>query len=106
MTLFPWRSGKPLVWDVTCVSTLAASNLNSSLTEAGGAASAAERDKCRKYRNLERDYLFTPLGFETVGHWGPSTISFVSELGKLLAQTTGEPLSTAFLRQRLSVAIQ
>ena len=50
--------------------------------------------------------MFTPLGFETVGHWGPSTVSFVQELGRLLAQETGEPRSTAFFRQRLSVAIQ
>ena len=41
-----------------------------------------------------------------MGHWGPGALKFVSELGKLLAQTTGEPRSTAFLRQRLSIAIQ
>ena len=103
MTLFPWHCGKPLVWDVTCVSTLASSNLNLSLSESG---SAAEQDKCQKYRDLDRDYKFIPLGFETIGHWGPFTICFVGELGKLLTLATGEPRSTSFLRQRLSIAIQ
>ena len=41
-----------------------------------------------------------------MGHWGPSAVSFVSELGRLLTLTTGEPRSTSFLRQRLSIAIQ
>ena len=41
-----------------------------------------------------------------MGHWGPTTLRFVGELGRLLAQNTGEPRSTGFLRQRLSIAIQ
>ena len=106
MTLFPWHRGKPLVWDVTCVSTLASSHLHLSVLEAGSAAAQAEEKKCAKYRDLQNAYHFTPLGFETMGHWGPTTLKFVQELGRLLTQATGEPRSTAFLRQRLSVAIQ
>ena len=41
-----------------------------------------------------------------MGHWEPGALKFVSKLGKLLTQTTGEPRSTAFFRQRLSIAIQ
>ena len=106
MTLFPWHGGKPLVWDVTCVSTLASSHLQLSVVEAGAAAAQAEEKKVVKYRDLQNAYHFTPLGFETMGHWGPATMKFVRELGKLLTQSTGEPRSTAFLKQRLSVAIQ
>ena len=106
MTLFPWRNGKPLVWDVTCVSTLASSNLQMSLQLPGNAAKYAEERKSDKYRDLEGAYGFTPLGFETMGHWGPTTVRFVQELGRLLAQATGEPRSAAFLRQRMSIAIQ
>ena len=62
--------------------------------------------KNTKYSDLHANYEFRPLGFETMGHWGPTTVEFVKELGRLLAQATGEPRSTAFLRQRLSVAIQ
>ena len=106
ITLFPWRRGKPLVWDVTCVSTLAASNVQLSIGEPGAAASRAEERKSVKYSDLAQNYVFTPLGFETMGHWGPSTVNFVQELGRLLAQATGEPRSTVFLRQRMSIAIQ
>ena len=106
MTLFPWENGKPLVWDATCVSTLAPSNLDHSLRSPGGAASEAEGRKRSKYEDLSRDYLFTPLGFETVGHWGKSAVAFVDKLGRELGRVTGEPRSTSYLRQRLSVAIQ
>ena len=106
LTLFPWSSGKPLVWDVTCVSTLARSHIQLSVQEPGAAAAQAEERKNDKYQDLQGSYHFTPLGFETMGHWGPTTLRFVGELGKLLAQNTGEPRSTGFLRQRLSIAIQ
>ena len=106
MTLFPWENGKPLVWDATCVSTLAPSNLDHSLRSPGGAASEAEGRKRSKYEDLSRDYLLTPLGFETVGHWGKSAVAFVDKLGRELGRVTGEPRSTSYLRQRLSVAIQ
>ena len=106
LTLFPWSGGKPLVWDVTCVSTLAQSHVQDSLLQPGAAASKAEEEKTRKYEDLTNNYCFTPLGFETTGHWGPTAISFIKDLGRLLFQASGEPRSTAFLRQRLSIAIQ
>jgi len=40
--LIPWQGGKPLTWDVTVVSTLAASYLSSSARSAGAAADLAE----------------------------------------------------------------
>ena len=59
-----------------------------------------------KYEDLSGDYHFVPLGFETMGHWGKSTVDFIRELGAKLANSTGEARSTAFLKQRLSIAIQ
>ena len=106
MTLFPWYQGKPLVWDATCVSTLAASNVDLSQREPGAAASRAEEAKRLKYSDLSHDYHFVPLGFETMGHWGSSAVEFIRELGAKLAHATGEARSTAFLKQRLSTAIQ
>ena len=106
LTLFPWQRGRPLVWDVTCVSTLASSHLHLSLVEPGGAAAQAEERKRAKYSDLSSTHHFTPLGFETMGQWGPSTLKFVKELGKLLYESTGERRSTGFLKQRLSIAIQ
>ena len=106
LTLFPWKNGKPLVWDVTCVATLAASNLIHSSRTPGAAATEAERKKSEKYSDLLPDYAFTPLGFETMGHWGSSTINFIRKLGVELSAATNEPRSSMFLRQRLSIAIQ
>ena len=106
LTLFPWHSGKPLVWDVTCVSTLAASNVDSSQRYPGAAATEAEERKVVKYADLGESHCFVPLGFETMGHWGKSTVEFIRKLGRELYQTTGEPRSTTFLKQRLSIAIQ
>ena len=64
------------------------------------------KKKKSKYSNLESNYIFVPLGFKTIGHWGANAANFFSELGRLLTLTTGEPRSTAGLRQRLSIAIQ
>ena len=71
------------MWDVTCVSTLARSHIQLSVQEPGAAAAQAEERKNDKYQDLQSSYHFTPLGFETMGHWGPTTLRFVGELGKL-----------------------
>ena len=106
LTLFPWENGKPLVWDATCVSTLAASNVTQSMRDPGVAATSAEERKRTKYADLSDEYVFIPLGFETLGHWGEGAIEFVNKLGRELSQATNEPRSTSFLKQRLSIAIQ
>jgi hypothetical protein len=47
-----------------------------------------------------------PLAFETLGAWGAEAVGFVAELGRKMAAVTGDLRETAFLRQRVSVAIQ
>ena len=89
------------MWDATCTSTLAASNLQYSILAAGAAADHAEERKREKYRDISSSHIFTPLGFETIGSWGSSTLKFIQELGKHLEVATGEKRSTALLRQRL-----
>ncbi|XP_073967700.1 uncharacterized protein [Choristoneura fumiferana] len=49
MTLMPWKMGRPLVWDATCIDTLAPSHLPSTANRAGAAADSAECLKRRKY---------------------------------------------------------
>ena len=49
LTLIPWQGGKPLTWDVTVVSTLAASYLSPSARSAGAAADLAASRKEAKY---------------------------------------------------------
>ncbi|KAJ8712801.1 hypothetical protein PYW08_008105 [Mythimna loreyi] len=82
MSLFPWKMGRPLVYDATCVDTLAPSHLPSSSCCAGAAAAAAENLKWRKYTNLVGNYIFEPFGIETLGSWGPNAHKLFKEVTK------------------------
>ena len=107
-TLDPWHRGKYLVWDFTCPDTLAPSHLLRSSTAAGSAAVAAEARKLAKYQDLVRsdDYTFVPIAIETLGAWGPSAHALCTEIGGRISACTGDMRSTAFLRQRLDIAVQ
>ena len=94
------------MWDATCVDTLAPSHLPSSSCCAGAAAAAAENLKRRKYISLIGNYIFEPLGVETLGPWGPSAHSLFKEISKRLVDTSIDPRAGFYLGQRLSVAIQ
>ena len=106
MTLAPWKNGKALVWDVTCVDTLAKSYIVGCLDSPGYAANEAEKKKIAKYQDLEGRFNFTPLAFETLGPWGLKTKETIAEIGRRIADRTGEPRATEFLRQRISIEIQ
>ena len=99
-TIIPFNKGKCLVWDATCVNTLAASHIKSAASQAGAPSEAAELKKHKKYASLSEQYIFTPVAIETLGSWGPEASSFVSELGRRLEVATGEPRATSFLRQK------
>ncbi|CAH2240819.1 jg13453 [Pararge aegeria aegeria] len=49
MTFIAWRLGRSLVWDATCVDTLAASHIQATSYMVGAAATNAEQAKRRKY---------------------------------------------------------
>ena len=106
ITLVPWERGKSLVWDYSCVSTVADSNIQHSIKAAGQAAVQAEKRKFRKYEELSDRYIFVPIVTETFGVWGPAARKFVAALGHKIAVHTGESRSTCFLRQRIGIEIQ
>ena len=106
MTLIPWKEGKCLLWDVTCVDTLSKSHLPKTAANARSAATEAENKKRIKYSHLEDQFLFTPVGFETLGPWGPEALRLISKIGSLVANQSGETRSTSFLKQRISLTIQ
>ena len=106
MTLVPWKEGKALVWDVTCVDTLCQTYRKGSSEQAGYAGNKAEENKRTKYRSLEGSYHFCPVGFETFGTFGPAASALLREVGKRIADRTGEKRSSEFLRQRISIDIQ
>lgn len=106
MTLIPWESGKPLLWDFTCVDTTAASHLNSTAAFAGAAAVSAESIKNAKYKDTTKQYRFMPVAVETFGAWGPQGLHLIKQIGSKISKLTGESRSTSFLFQRISVAVQ
>ena len=65
-----------------------------------------KRRNAKKYETLSKHYNFTPVAVETLGPWGPEAISFVSKMIRRLSTATGDPRSTAFLRQKISLAVQ
>ena len=73
---------------------------------AGAVAEAAEAKKRAKYTDILATVDFTPVAIETSGTWGPDGWALVSELGRRTAALSRKPRSTAFLRQRISIAIQ
>jgi len=105
-TLIPFSHGKCLLWDFTCPDTVAPSHLSHSSLAAGSAAAEAETHKNIKYAELSRTYAFVPVAVETFGAWGADALSLTSDLGARMSVISGEPRSTAFLRQRLDIAIQ
>jgi len=97
----------PIVWDFTCPDTLAASHLDRAVSAGLGAvATEAEARKRTKYNCLAATYYFVPVAVETLGALGEEATAFISDLGHRIVATSGEPRSTAFLFQRLSIAIQ
>ena len=53
ITMVPWKSGRLVVWDATCIDTHAPSHPAQSTTAAGAVASQAEDLKKVKYSYLE-----------------------------------------------------
>jgi hypothetical protein len=102
----PWRSGKSAVWDVTVADTLAVSYLPLTSVTAGGAAESAASRKEDKYAELTTNHIFIPIALESLGPVGSQATLFLKDLGRRLTLVTGDVRETAFLFQRVSVAIQ
>ena len=62
--------------------------------------------KCAKYAGLLGRYYFCPLAFETFGTWGEQAKELITDIGKRIADQTGERRSVEFLRQKISIEIQ
>ena len=71
----------------------------------GSAAAGREDKEVEKYSNLSH-YRFVPVDIETYGAYGPQGIKLVKQIDKKNQDATGEKLSTFYLLQRISMAIQ
>ena len=106
MTLIPWARGRSALWDFTCRDTFAQSYLNKTSQQAGHAANQAEIKKIHHYSDLADHFVFIPVATETSGVFGDIGLRFIKQIGGKIAEVTNEKRSTAYLIQRLSVAIQ
>ena len=70
VTIAPWKSGWPLVWDATCADTYAASYVVQSIREARAVAELAEIKKKNKYLTIARTHHFVPVVVEISGAFG------------------------------------
>ena len=105
-SLIPWSRGRCVTWDVTVPDTFAASHLSFTSVLAGAAANRAAELKHGKYATLQQTHIFTPVAVETSGAWNNEGRDFIQDLGRRLTLATGEQRETAYLFQRISVAIQ
>ena len=105
VTVFPYSDGKCLAWDATCVDTYSASSVINSAIAPGFAAGAAEERKRVRYQGITDRYLFEPVAIETTGVVGPETRMFLQHLGKRITAHSGDRRETAWLYERLSVAV-
>lgn len=105
-TLIPWRNGRPLVWDATCVDTLAASHLSATTLRAGAAAEQAQTLKHRKYSCLSGDYELAALAVETFGPWSSDMQEFMGRMNVRLIQSCGDRRAGSYFKQRISLAVQ
>ena len=85
---------------------MAPSHINLTCARAGAAAETAETNKYRKYSQLETRYEVIPVAIETLGPIGQKGMDFLDALGRKIAARTNEPRSAAYLRQRISIAVQ
>jgi len=91
---------------VTVAHTLAESYMSTVSLTPGGVAELAANRKLDKYSCISQSYIFQPIAFETLGPINDSGQSFLNELGRRISHVSGDKRETAFLFQRLSVAIQ
>ena len=95
-----------MVWEFTCVNTIAESYLKETSIHPCAAAEKAEKLKKAKYKQLERDYYLVPIAVETFGGWGAEGAALIKSISKIIQEKTGEKRSTFFLFQSISLAVQ
>ncbi|KAL5500439.1 hypothetical protein EMCRGX_G012001 [Ephydatia muelleri] len=96
----PWFLGQMAdYWTFGICYTFATSHLSITASEV---CAAANQTKIKKYSYLisHSYHFFTPVAFETSGVCGPRSMSFLTDLGRRIANTTGDKSSLAYLRQR------
>lgn len=107
LTLCPWEKGQSMVWDATCIDTVADSYLQKSASKSGSAAEFAQQRKHSLYTYIKsQNYVFIAFAVETFGPWSSESKKLIDKIGKKLNAISGDKRSKSFLVQRISLAIQ
>ena len=88
--------------DVSIVNTVAASYIQTTSVIVGGATEIAPERRIVKYVELSNASCFCPIIFETFGPINDLGLSFLDELGRRIADCTGDAWETAHQLQRIS----
>ena len=106
-SVVPWRCGKILVWDATCVDTLAPSHQALAARELQAVAVDGESTKHSKYAHLESTHHFVPVAVETLGALlGLEANFLLQEIARRISLARGEERAHEFLLQQVAVAVQ
>ena len=95
-----------MAWDVTVPDTYAESHVSSTAIKPRAAAERAAQSKIDKYTGLASTHIFCPFAIETAGAWHETAIEVTQEIGRRITVITEYSRETAFLFQRLSMALQ
>ena len=106
VSIVPWKSGRPLAWDVTCSDIFAPTYLSLASSGAGRVANLAETRKKLLYQEIEPTRHFIPIAIETSGVFGDEALAFFKELGYHLRSKTQDSQSFHQICQRISVCMQ
>ena len=104
-TMIPWACGRPLAWDVSVRDTFGISHIGTNSVQSDGAAETAARNKRTKYSDIIATHLFIPVVVETLGALCTSSIEVLTDLDKRISDISSDPRETAFLFQRLTIAL-
>ena len=74
--------------------------------QVSSAAAAREDKKADKYSNLSDKYHFVSVGAQTYGDFGLQGLKLIKQIEIKIREVNGGKLSTFFLLQSISMAIQ
>ena len=81
-------------------------SLSATRNSAGAAAAQAAALKDHKYSALTSTHYFGSITVETLGPWNLEGLQFIKKLGRRISLVTLDPRETAFILQKISVAVQ
>lgn len=106
VSLIPVERGRAIAWDFTCVNRLAASHVILGTQDGPTVANKAEERKNEHYKDMPANIIFEPVAVETLGGIGDSSWRFLKKLAGRVEEETRDRKSFAYLRQRISMALQ